>query len=150
MSGSEGFGSDQIPSKDVSDQSSNPLRRPGWYDDPNRVYEHQAYWNGEKWTGKTRSDPGQLQWTAVVSVIIGIIAVIGSLPWWIGAVGSILATSALTAAIGVFLTGSFLFVGLLRGNRSLRSRRWLWTGFGLGLVAVAPPVLWVGSLLEGL
>lgn len=27
---------------------------PGWYRDPDGVYEHEAYWDGERWTGATR------------------------------------------------------------------------------------------------
>jgi hypothetical protein len=34
--------------------SRNPTQ-PGWYSDPNGVHSHQAYWDGEKWTGETRS-----------------------------------------------------------------------------------------------
>lgn len=29
----------------------------GWYDDPTGRATHQAYWNGEEWTGQTR--PGK-------------------------------------------------------------------------------------------
>ena len=28
--------------------------RPGWYDDPDSGLGHQAYWDGENWTGATR------------------------------------------------------------------------------------------------
>lgn len=27
---------------------------PGWYKDPEGVHQHQAWWDGEKWTGATR------------------------------------------------------------------------------------------------
>jgi hypothetical protein len=27
---------------------------PGWYSDPDGRYQHEAYWDGEKWTGATR------------------------------------------------------------------------------------------------
>ncbi|MEA2001874.1 MAG: DUF2510 domain-containing protein, partial [Actinomycetota bacterium] len=27
---------------------------PGWYNDSEGVHEHQAYWDGEQWTGETR------------------------------------------------------------------------------------------------
>lgn len=29
-------------------------REAGWYDDPGGVHQHQAYWDGEKWTGAIR------------------------------------------------------------------------------------------------
>jgi hypothetical protein len=31
---------------------------PGWYHDPSGVTSHQAWWDGTKWTGATRPDPG--------------------------------------------------------------------------------------------
>ena len=34
--------------------SPKPLIEPGWYNDPEGVYSHQAYWDGEKWTGEIR------------------------------------------------------------------------------------------------
>ena len=34
-------------------------RPPGWYNDPDGEYSHQAYWDGEKWTGDTRRSPDQ-------------------------------------------------------------------------------------------
>ncbi len=42
------------------DQSRDfPAARPaGWYDDPSGKQVHQAYWNGERWTGDTRTIPG--------------------------------------------------------------------------------------------
>lgn len=30
---------------------------PGWYNDPEGRYSHQAYWDGEAWTGATRERP---------------------------------------------------------------------------------------------
>ena len=33
--------------------SENPTT-PGWYDDPDGVHKHQAYWDGARWTGETR------------------------------------------------------------------------------------------------
>ena len=30
---------------------------PGWYYDPEGRYSHQAYWDGERWTGATRRPP---------------------------------------------------------------------------------------------
>jgi hypothetical protein len=35
---------------------------PGWYSDPEGVRSHQAYWDGEKWTGETRRPRGRV-WT---------------------------------------------------------------------------------------
>ncbi|MGD2061365.1 MAG: DUF2510 domain-containing protein [Acidimicrobiia bacterium] len=34
-------------------EGSHPTE-PGWYFDPEGRYAHQAYWDGEKWTGETR------------------------------------------------------------------------------------------------
>jgi hypothetical protein len=32
---------------------------PGWYHDPSGVATHQAWWDGQRWTGATRPDPGE-------------------------------------------------------------------------------------------
>jgi hypothetical protein len=37
-------------------ESSTP-REPDWYHDPEGRYTHQAYWDGEKWTGEIRPRP---------------------------------------------------------------------------------------------
>ncbi len=60
----------------------------GWHNDPNGKQSHQAYWDGEKWTGETRATPGttagntglltalKLMMGAAAAVILG-----SFLPW---------------------------------------------------------------------
>ena len=70
-------------------------QNPGWYSDPEGKLPHQAYWDGEKWTGETRdakpnrkaglfrrvmTDPSEWSFShtvlaVVVSVGVGIILV---------------------------------------------------------------------------
>ncbi len=55
---------------------------PGWYNDPDGVHEHQAYWDGTKWTGDTRSQPRRgllLAATASSAVTIAIVVVLFNL-----------------------------------------------------------------------
>lgn len=39
-------------------EPENPMegKPPGWYSDPSGKAQHQAYWDGEKWTGETRTE----------------------------------------------------------------------------------------------
>lgn len=61
-------------------------RKPGWYNDPEGVHEHQAYWDGEQWTGRTRKHK-PWEWVAVavlaavLLVILGIVGVLILLTW---------------------------------------------------------------------
>ena len=48
---------------------------PGWYNDPQGVYPLQAYWDGERWTGRTRRHR-PWEWVAV-AVLGAVIYVIG-------------------------------------------------------------------------
>jgi len=64
-------------------------RPPGWYNDPEGTHRHQAYWDGEKWTGQTRPDAGQIAqtsptekkplyrrpWFIVLAVLFGLAAI---------------------------------------------------------------------------
>ncbi len=43
-----------------SSQESMPIRNPGWYSDPSGKLSHEAYWDGEKWSGDTRKLQGTL------------------------------------------------------------------------------------------
>jgi hypothetical protein len=61
---------------------------PGWYFDPEGRYSHQAYWDGEKWTGeirrgrkearKARERSFRRSWLTVV-VVLGFV---GLFNWW--------------------------------------------------------------------
>ena len=52
-------------------QKEQTPQRPGWYDDPDGVYEHQAYWDGIKWTGRTREPQAKV--ATAVATSIGIL-----------------------------------------------------------------------------
>jgi hypothetical protein len=39
------------------EQPTAPEKAPGWYNDPAGNANHQAYWDGQKWTGSTRPRP---------------------------------------------------------------------------------------------
>lgn len=54
----------------------------GWYTDPDGNYQHQQYWDGERWTGDYRRDPATLPerrgWRqAVRTWIVTIVAIVG-------------------------------------------------------------------------
>jgi hypothetical protein len=48
------------------------LTAPGWYSDPEGVHTHQAYWDGEKWTGATRPQPTRNRTWMWIAVTIGV------------------------------------------------------------------------------
>lgn len=51
---------------------------PGWYEDPSGEATHEAYWDGEKWTGATRPDRKKRRRRQVtIGLAIGV-AVLGS------------------------------------------------------------------------
>jgi len=75
--------------REVSDRAEtcphcgNPLKEkqpPGWYDDPSGQAPHQAYWDGEKWTGQIRPGPRTTRrtrfppWVWVAGTIVLVIA----------------------------------------------------------------------------
>lgn len=71
--------------------TGDETRDPGWYNDPDGVHSHQAYWDGKQWTGETRPGPGQSvstgpqtkppiykrPWVIVIAAILGL-GLIGS------------------------------------------------------------------------
>jgi len=59
----------------MSDMATPAL--PGWYNDPEGVRPHQAYWDGEKWTGAIRRETDQptRKNRAWMWVVFGIVAV---------------------------------------------------------------------------
>ena len=59
---------------------------PGWYDDPQGAHKHHAYWDGEKWTGQTRSPRRSVGSLVVATVIVlGLLTlVIVPVASWIG------------------------------------------------------------------
>lgn len=76
--------SDVSPSADPVEPETSS-QAPGWYNDPSGAASHQAYWDGEKWTGHTRAGPGQpapaatsssktLAWVAI-AVVGGIVLI---------------------------------------------------------------------------
>ena len=61
---------------------------PGWYRDPTGVATHEAYWDGEKWTGETRKpggttgEPSGSHRAKAWLITAGALMVVGSfLPW---------------------------------------------------------------------
>lgn len=133
--------------EDATNPGTRPTK-PGWYNDPDSLHSHQAYWDGEKWTGETRD---RLRWTGIGSVIVGVLSFVASIAWWGGFVDE-LAAGAFALSLGAMLmgflvTGLLVLIGhLLRHSKSSRSARWLWTGFGLAFIAVVP----LGGAFEGL
>jgi len=56
--------------------SNQPPGRPGWYNDPEGVYQHQAYWDGQRWTGQTRRQTAPVdRWVKWVAILIGVAVV---------------------------------------------------------------------------
>jgi hypothetical protein len=56
----------------------------GWYNDPSGAVTHQAYWNGERWTGDTRPGPqaalGVKQRRSgclVIALVVGALLIVG-------------------------------------------------------------------------
>jgi hypothetical protein len=79
---------------------------PGWYHDPEGRSAHQAWWDGTRWTGATRPDPGQLPQVVaetprtvgkvVVAVVVGFVVLV-----------------AVMAAVAVIAVSSAEDVGLI-------------------------------------
>lgn len=94
--------------------SSGAPTSPGWYNDPSGNASHQAYWDGEKWTGATRPDPttpadgtppvvtAQQRRSGCGWIIIALIVLI-----ILGAIGALLAVSI----AGRTVTESFSQIG---------------------------------------
>jgi hypothetical protein len=70
------------------------VKAPGWYNDPEGVHHrHQAYWDGEKWTGQTRPIPSAVPphksepvtpfykrtWFLIIALVIGLAAIASAL-----------------------------------------------------------------------
>jgi hypothetical protein len=54
---------------------------PCWYNDPAGEASHQAYWNGEQWTGATRPGPKTPAWK-IIALATGLVVVTSVLPLW--------------------------------------------------------------------
>ena len=65
-------------------------REPGWYHDPDGQYVHQAYWDGERWTGRTRlgrkdeRKARERSWRRSWTVVFAVIGVVLIYWWWAG------------------------------------------------------------------
>jgi Protein of unknown function (DUF2510) len=64
-------------SGDGATQTQSPA---GWYKDPSGVAAHEAYWDGERWTGATRPDPNAAPATkrsgCLTALIVGVALVL--------------------------------------------------------------------------
>jgi hypothetical protein len=63
----------------VASVSSGQSAPPGWYKDPAGIAQHEAYWDGQNWTGATRQGPGDTRsrrWIWLI-VAIAVVAVLG-------------------------------------------------------------------------
>lgn len=83
----------------MANQSGLP-DAPGWYSDPDGMYRHEAFWDGEKWTGETRpaARPGVLfesrpDLRLVAQVLLGVLGF---------SVGPLLVVNGLFSVIGLF------------------------------------------------
>lgn len=126
------FDSDVPDTRPVEPPVELPVE-PGWYKDPTGEFSHQAYWDGEQWTGEVRpgspnrattnAGPG---WAAIVSLASGIGAFASSLPFWLvfqlfvagGMRGGFLSSTSLSeGVIGVLLSETG--IGFLLGVASI-------------------------------
>lgn len=82
----------------------------GWYTDPDGNYQHQQYWDGERWTGDYRRDPATFpQQRGRAGVVIWLVAIVGGFLAGI-AVVALLMYTGITATLGPGTTG---VVGLI-------------------------------------
>lgn len=92
---------------------TNTSSSPGWYKDPSGEAVHEAYWDGEKWTGETRRPgaPDVPRSTSVRSrpwlLAGGALLVVGSfLPWAQAGIFSFAGTrgdGAITLVLGIIV-----------------------------------------------
>ena len=85
--------------------------KPGWYNDPDGRYSHQAYWNGEKWTGATRPTPSRTQSVAAMSlwaVTVAVVAVLFNLGCDLLGLFALLAIGAVSGIGSVVLSHQFV------------------------------------------
>ena len=70
---------DDVASRDDPADADTEAIEPGWYYDPTGVASHQAYWDGEKWTGATRPGPAQIgQPTKSSRSLVGVSVAVGA------------------------------------------------------------------------
>jgi hypothetical protein len=81
--------------------------RPGWYRDSDGIYEHEAYWDGNSWTGETRRPVTAETRRAARRKIWTIILIL---------VGGALAIGMLGCATEVSCTYEFNYLWALKGD----------------------------------
>lgn len=81
--------------------------RPGWYRDPDGVFEHEAYWDGTNWTGATRA-PLTAGAKRATRRSVGTILFI--------LVGGVLALGMLGCATGIQCTYEFSYLWALKSD----------------------------------